>query len=142
MNLSRRDRVLIVEDDVLNLELLQTVLEGAGFDVLGAPDAPGGLDAARRLQPDAILMDLQLPGMNGLEAAQALQADPATAAIPLIAVTAHVKRDDEAQCLAAGFVRHIAKPVDTRSLPGMLREIIAAGRAAAPAAEAAKGGKT
>lgn len=127
---------------MLNLELLQAVLEGAGFDVLGAPDAPSGLDAARRLRPDAVLMDLQLPGMNGLEAARALQADPATAAIPLIAVTAHVKRDDEERCLAAGFVRHIAKPVDTRGLPSLLREIIAVGRAAAPATGTGKGGRT
>lgn len=139
MNPLRRDRVLIVEDDALNLELLQAVLEGAGFEVLGAPDAPAGLDAARRLQPDAIVMDLQLPGTDGLEAARALQADSATAAIPLIAVTAHVKRDDEERCLAAGFVRHIAKPVDTRRFPSEVREIIAARRMAATAA-AGRGG--
>lgn len=139
MNPSRRSRILIVEDDALNLELLQAVLEGAGFDVLGAPDAPTGLDAARRLLPDAIVMDLQLPGMDGLEAARALRADPATAGIPLIAVTAHVKRDDEERCLAAGFTRHIAKPVDTRRFPQELRAIIAARCVAAPAA-AEKGG--
>lgn len=126
MNPARRLRILIVEDDALNLELLQAVLEGAGFDVLGAPDAPAGLDAARRLLPDAIVMDLQLPGMDGLEAARALQADPATAGIPLLAVTAHVKRDDEERCIAAGFARHVAKPVDTRRFPQELREIIAA----------------
>ena len=132
MNASRRLRILIVEDDALNLELLQAVLEGAGFDVLGAPDAPTGLDAARRLLPDALIMDLQLPGVDGLEAARALQADSATAGIPLIAVTAHVKRDDEERCLEAGFARHIAKPVDTRRFPQELRDIIAARSVASP----------
>lgn len=142
MNAKRRDCVLIVEDDVLNLELLQAVLESAGFDVLGVPDAPAGLDAARRLQPDVILMDLQLPGMDGLAAARALHSEPRTAGIPLVAVTAHVKADDEARCLEAGFTRHIAKPVDTRSLPSVLQAIIAASRHAVSAAEAGKVGKS
>lgn len=139
MNAPRRLRILIVEDDVLNLELLQAVLEGAGFEVLGAPDAPTGVEAARRLLPDAIVMDLQLPGMDGLEAARALHSDPATTGIPLIAVTAHVKRDDEERCMEAGFARHIAKPVDTRRFPQELREIIAAS-AVTPSAGAGKGG--
>ena len=117
-------KVLIVEDNVLNLELLATVLEGAGFEVITAPDAPSGLEKARTRNPDVVLMDVQLPEMDGLEATRALRADPATARIPVIAVTAHVKKDDEERCLQAGCVRHVPKPVDTRALPGLVSEVI------------------
>jgi len=118
-------RVLIVEDNALNLELLATVLEGAGFDVVTAPDAHGGLEMARTLNPDVVLMDVQLPEVDGLEATRALRADPATARIPVIAVTAHVKKDDEERCLQAGCVRHVPKPIDTRALPEIVATVIA-----------------
>ena len=128
MNETRRDRALIVDDDALNLELLQTILEAAGFETFGADDAIHGLDLARRVQPDVVLMDLQLPGMNGLDATRALRADPGTAQIPVIAVTAHVRKDDEERCRAAGCVMHVGKPVDTRELPKLVRRILEAAR--------------
>lgn len=118
--------VLLVEDDPLNLELLQAVLEGRGFVVLTASDAPAGLEIARREHPDCVLMDVQLPDMDGLEAARRLRADPETAHIPIIAVTAHVKKEDEQRCLSAGCALHIPKPVDTRTLPDALTRVIEA----------------
>lgn len=116
--------VLVIEDNPLNLELLETVLTGAGFEVLTAVDARSGLEKARVAHPDIVLMDVQLPEMDGLEATRALHADPATARIPVIAVTAHVKKDDEERCLEAGCVRHVAKPVDTRTLPWIVAKVI------------------
>lgn len=123
-----RGRVLLVEDDELNLELVQTVLEGAGFEVLGATVALAGIALAREAAPDVILMDVQMPGMDGLEATRVLQADAATAGIPVIALTAHVKKEDEQRCLDAGCVLHLSKPVDTRALPDIVERVIAAAR--------------
>ncbi len=126
----RRDRVLIIEDDALNRELLQAVLEGAGFETHCADDAKTGLQLARRLHPDVILMDVQLPETDGLEATRMLRADAATVAIPVVAVTAHVKKEDEARCLEAGCVLHVSKPVDTRELPALVRGVVARARSA------------
>jgi CheY-like chemotaxis protein len=118
--------VLLVEDDELNLELLQAVLEAAGYEVLSASDAQAGIALARRAQPDAILMDLQMPDMDGLEATHILRADPSTSNIPVIAVTAHVKPEDRELCLAAGCRLHLPKPFDTRALPDLVAGVIEA----------------
>src|SRR5205085_5456412 len=114
----------------LNRELLQAVLDGAGFETHCAADARTGVSLAVRLHPDVVLMDVQLPEMDGLEATRMLRADAATAAIPVVAITAHVKKDDEARCLEAGCVLHVPKPVDTRELPGLVRAVVARARAA------------
>lgn len=127
--MTAKKRVLVVEDDALNLELLQTVLEASGFEVITAPDAACGLEAARSHQPDVVLMDVQLPEMDGLEATRLMREDAKTAHIPVIAVTAHVKKDDEARCLEAGCVLHLPKPVDTRSLPEVVQRVAAKKRA-------------
>lgn len=124
MKRERPARVLVVEDNALNLELVQTVLTAAGFEVHGAADARAGIALARRVRPDVVLMDVQLPDMDGLEATRALRADPETATIPVIAVTAHVKKDDEERCLAAGCALHLAKPIDTRELPRVVQRIV------------------
>jgi two-component system, cell cycle response regulator DivK len=129
MKAARGRTLLVIEDDPLNLELLATVLEAAGFTVHGAADARAGLELAARLRPDAVLMDIQLPEMDGLEATRALHAAAATAQVPVIAVSAHVKKEDEERSREAGCVRHISKPVDTRALPGIVAEVIAAAAA-------------
>lgn len=126
----KRPCILLIEDDELNLELVQTVLEGEGFRVLAASSAPQGIEIARQKRPDAILMDLQMPELDGLEATRILRGDPDTAGIPIIAVTAHVKREDAQRSLDAGCVLHLCKPVDTRSLPQIVRDVIAAAREA------------
>jgi CheY-like chemotaxis protein len=118
-------RVLIVDDDLVNLELLLTVLEGEGFEVFAVSDAVSAVEAARRQQPHIILMDVQLPVTDGLEATRILKADPRTADIPVVAVTAHVRADDQERCKEVGCVLHVAKPIDTRKLPGLIRELLA-----------------
>ncbi|HZM15873.1 MAG TPA: response regulator [Candidatus Krumholzibacteria bacterium] len=122
----KRGRVLLIEDDELNLELVQIVLEGAGFEVLSAPAAAAGIDIARKAAPDVILMDVQMPDMDGLDATRILRADPDTARIPIIAVTAHVKKEDQMRCLEAGCTLHLSKPVDTRTLPEIVERVIGA----------------
>ncbi len=125
---SRPWRFLLVEDDDLNLELVQAVLEAVGYEVLLAHDARAGIEIARRERPDAVLMDVQMPQMDGLEATRTLHADPATAGIPVIAVTAHAKKEDEQRCREAGCVLHLTKPLDTRALPEVVERVIAASR--------------
>ena len=115
----------------------QTVLEASGFTVLAASDARAGIELARAQRPDIVLMDIQLPEMDGLDATRALRADPRTTAIPVVAVTAHVKKDDEERCRAAGCVLHLPKPVDTRALPALMLQIIEASRATVPPGAAA-----
>jgi two-component system cell cycle response regulator DivK len=103
--------VLIVEDNPANLALAIFLLESAGHTVLSATDAEAGLTLARDQQPDLILMDIQLPGMDGLEATALLKRDDATSAIPVIALTALAMKGDEARIRAAGCDGYIAKPL-------------------------------
>jgi len=118
-------RVLVVEDDDVNLELLQTVLEAAGYEVLQATNARAGIELARRERPDVILMDLQLPEVDGLEATRILMADERTSHLPVVAVSAHVKEQDIARSREAGCVLHLTKPVDTRALADVIGKVIA-----------------
>jgi two-component system cell cycle response regulator DivK len=103
--------VLIVEDNRANMALAVFLVQSAGHIVLSAADAEAGLALARDKQPDLILMDMQLPGMDGLEAAAQLKRDPATRAIPIVALTALAMKGDEARIRAAGCDGYIAKPM-------------------------------
>lgn len=104
-------KVLIVEDNAANMTLAVFLLQSAGHDVVTAADAEAGLTLARDEQPDLILMDIQLPGMDGLEATALLKSDDATRAIPVIALTALAMKGDEDRILAAGCDGYIAKPI-------------------------------
>ena len=104
-------KVLIVEDNPANMTLAIFLLESAGHAVIHATDAEAGLTLARDEQPDLILMDIQLPGMDGLEATALLKSDPSTRAIPVIALTALAMKGDEQRILAAGCDGYIAKPL-------------------------------
>jgi two-component system cell cycle response regulator DivK len=104
-------RVLIVEDNTANLRLALFLLESAGHTVLSAANAEAGLTIAREEQPDLILMDIQLPGMDGLEATTLLKSDEATRTIPVIALTALAMVGDEARIRAAGCDGYIGKPM-------------------------------
>lgn len=104
-------RVLVVEDNPANMTLATFLLQSAGHGVLSAKDAESGLALARVEQPDLILMDIQLPGMDGLEATALLKSDPHTRAIPVIALTALAMKGDEQRILAAGCDAYIAKPL-------------------------------
>src|SRR5450432_1785472 len=104
-------RILIVEDNADNMSLATMLLESEGYAVLGAPDAEAGLTLARDERPHLILMDIQLPGMDGLEATRLLKRDDATRTIPVIAVTALAMKGDEERIRAAGCDGYIAKPI-------------------------------
>jgi two-component system cell cycle response regulator DivK len=104
-------KVLIIEDNPANMTLATFLLQSAGHSVLAATDAETGLTLARAEQPDLVLMDIQLPGMDGLEATGLLKADPATRDIPVVALTALAMKGDEARIRAAGCDGYIAKPL-------------------------------
>ena len=103
--------ILVVEDNPTNMKLAITLLEAAGHSVLTANDAEAGLTIARAERPDLILMDIQLPGMDGLEATTQLKRDEATRAIPVIALTALAMKGDEERIRAVGCDGYIAKPM-------------------------------
>jgi two-component system, cell cycle response regulator DivK len=105
-------KVLVVEDNAANRALATFLLQSAGHSVLSATDAEAGVTLARNEQPDLILMDIQLPGMDGLAATVLLKADRATQAIPVIALTALAMKGDEERIRAAGCDGYIAKPLD------------------------------
>jgi two-component system, cell cycle response regulator DivK len=107
-------RVLIVEDNPANMTLAIFLLNSAGHEVLDARDAEAGLKLAREEKPDLILMDIQLPGMDGLAATALLKKDDATRAIPVIALTALAMKGDEERIRAAGCDGYIAKPMHYR----------------------------
>jgi two-component system, cell cycle response regulator DivK len=104
-------RILIVEDNAANMKLATFLLESAGHTLLSATDAETGLALAQEQCPDLILMDIQLPGMDGLEAITLLKANEATRSIPVIALTALAMKGDEERILAAGCEGYIAKPI-------------------------------
>ena len=104
-------KVLIVEDNPANMTLAVFLLKSAGYTVVTATDAEAGLGVARGEQPDLILMDIQLPGMDGLQATALLKGDERTRAIPVIALTALAMKGDEERIRAAGCDGYIAKPL-------------------------------
>lgn len=103
--------VLVVEDNTANMTLAVFLLESVGYTVLRATDAEAGLTLARERHPDLILMDIQLPAMDGLEATGLLKRDAITRAIPVIALTALAMKGDKERILAAGCDGYIAKPI-------------------------------
>ena len=106
--------VLVVEDNPANMTLAVFLLQSAGHTVLSASDAEAGLTLARDSRPDLILMDIQLPGMDGLEATRLLKLDQTTRGIPVIALTALAMKGDEERIRAAGCDGYIAKPLAYR----------------------------
>ena len=112
--------ILIIEDNPLNLELASDLLEVAGYIVLRADAAEEGLQIARASKPDLVLMDVSLPGMDGLAATAALKKDPATARIPVVALTAHAMKGDEEKAMCAGCAGYLTKPIDTRAFTSII----------------------
>jgi two-component system, cell cycle response regulator DivK len=106
-----RKCVLIVEDNPLNMKLFSAMIGAQGYEVLQAGDGAQGLDLARRLHPDLIIMDIQLPGISGLEVTRNLKADDSTRQIPIVATTAFAMRGDEEMILASGCDAYMSKPI-------------------------------
>ena len=111
-----RRKILVVEDHPLNLELVTAVLEGAGHTVLEAKDGIGLPQRVQAELPDLILMDLQLPGIDGLTLIRQLKADPATRGIPILVMTAYSDPDTQAQALKAGCAGYFSKPLNLEQL--------------------------
>jgi CheY-like chemotaxis protein len=109
--------ILVVDDNPANLKLVRILLSGEGYDVRVAADAEEALSVLRGFRPRLILMDLQLPGMDGLALTARLKAEPATRDIEIIALTAYAMKGDEERARAAGCDGYITKPIDTRVLP-------------------------
>ncbi len=117
-------RVLVVEDNPVNLELVAALLETEGCGVISAETADVSLRLAATERPDLILMDIQLPGMSGHDATRRLKADPSTAGIPVVALTAHAMRGEEARAREAGFDAFLTKPIDTQVFRATLRRFL------------------
>ena len=113
-------RVLVVDDNPVNCKLVTYVVEAAGYEARTAGDAGAALVEIRSHRPDVILMDLQLPGIDGLELTRRLKADAETRAIAIIAVTAYAMKGDREKALAAGCDDYVTKPIDTRALPEVI----------------------
>jgi two-component system cell cycle response regulator DivK len=117
--------VLIVEDNDKNLKLVRDVLQVKGYETIEAGTAEDGIALARSRMPDLVLMDIQLPGMNGIDALKVLRADAATARIPVIAVTASVMQQDRNLITEAGFDGYIGKPINLNEFLDAVREMLA-----------------
>jgi two-component system cell cycle response regulator DivK len=106
------EKILLVEDNPVNRRLAVFLLRSQGYEVREATTAQEALEALEKERPDLILMDIQLPGMDGLEVTRKLKAQPATADIPVIAVTSYAMKGDREKALAAGCVGYVTKPID------------------------------
>lgn len=114
------EAILIVDDNPVNMKLIRVLLTGEGYDTRTAADAQEALNVLQEFSPRLILMDIQLPGMDGLELTRHLKADPATRDITILGLTAYAMTGDEERILAAGCDGYIPKPIDTRTLPGVI----------------------
>lgn len=105
-------RILLIEDNAVNRRLAQFLLKSQGYEVWEVTSAPEAFETLKERRPDLILMDVQLPGMDGLTATRQLKADPGTRDIPVLAVTSYAMKGDEAKALAAGCSGYVTKPID------------------------------
>ena len=118
--------ILVVDDDLANLALAEALLRTEGFRVLVAMDAASVFAVLKKATPALILMDIQLPEVDGWELTRQLKADPATSGIPVIAITAYGKAGDDKKARETGFVAFLSKPVSTRDLPDIVRRHLSA----------------
>ena len=113
-------RVLIVDDNPTNLKLVAYLVRANGHEVDTAGDAEAALATLRAHHPDVVLMDLAMPGVDGLELTRRIKADPAMHGVAIIAVTAYAMKGDREKALEAGCDEYVTKPIDTRALPGII----------------------
>lgn len=118
--------ILVVEDNRLNMKLVRDVLEHAGYDVVGAATGEEGVELALGIRPDLVLMDLQLPGIDGTEALRRIQQVARDAVMPVVAVTASAMPSERAAAARAGFDGFLEKPINARALPDQVASFLAA----------------
>lgn len=116
--------ILIIEDNPFNMELVRDLLEANGYLVREAVTAQDGINAIKEKKPDLVLMDVQLPGMDGLTATRILREDAKLAGLLIVALTAHAMKGDEDKVLEAGCNGYISKPIDTRRFPVQVAEFL------------------
>jgi two-component system cell cycle response regulator DivK len=117
-------QVLVVDDKPVTREMIRTMLECSGYDVSEATDGEEAVRIAQQIVPDAILLDLQMPALDGFGALERLRADPRFVGIPIIALTASAMRGDREKALAAGFTSYLSKPVMLRTLQEELARLL------------------
>jgi CheY-like chemotaxis protein len=115
-------KILIVEDNNNNRCLFRDILTFHGYRVSVASDGREGVALARELMPDLILMDIQMPGMDGMTAGAILKGDPATCGLKIVALTSFAMQGDQDKFLAAGFDGYLSKPINTRELPNLIKQ--------------------
>jgi two-component system cell cycle response regulator DivK len=118
-------RILVVEDNPLNLKLIRDVLQVSGYDVVEAHTGEEGLRAAEESPPDLVLMDLQLPGIDGTETLRRLRQGTLGPDVPVVAVTALAMAEDKERAARAGFDGYLEKPISVRALPGQVEAFLA-----------------
>jgi len=118
-------RILIVEDNPQNRLLVKDVLEFYGYEIMEAEDGQAGIEMAKKYKPDLILMDVQMPVMDGFTAGKIIRGDPDTKNIKIIAVTSFAMLGDKERIMEAGFDHYISKPINTRELPVLIKEMLA-----------------
>lgn len=122
--MTTRPLVLVVDDNCINIDLVKFVLDLGGFEVGAAADAPAALALIAARQPALILMDIQLPGVDGVALTRQLKADPATQQIVIVAFTAYAMKDDQAKLLAAGFDDYLSKPINVANFAAQVRRCL------------------
>jgi two-component system cell cycle response regulator DivK len=120
-------RILVVEDNPKNLKLVRDVLQHFGYRVFEAMTGEDGVRVAREITPHLILMDLQLPGIDGAEALRRIRAEAATRSVPAVAVTAFAMPEDRQRAIESGFNGYVAKPISVRSLPQQVHDFLSLG---------------
>ncbi len=120
-------RILVIEDNAMNLKLVRDVLQYAGYEVVSARTGEEGLAAAERYEPDLVLMDLQLPGIDGTEALRRLRENEGNR-VPVIAVTAFAMQADRDRAFEAGFDGYLEKPISIRALPAQVQSFLNGGK--------------
>jgi two-component system, cell cycle response regulator DivK len=121
-------RILVVEDNPKNLKLVRDVLTHFGFEVIEATTGEDGVRLAGQIGPDLVMMDLQLPDIDGAEALRRLRAAEGTRGVPVVAVTAFAMDDDRERALASGFDGYVEKPISVRALPQQVEDFLKLGR--------------
>ncbi|HUX36657.1 MAG TPA: response regulator [Rectinemataceae bacterium] len=116
--------ILVCEDNEVNVVLLRDILAVDGYEILEAADGRTGVSLAEETEPDLIIMDIQMPLMNGYDAMRALRENPATRKIPILAITSFAMVGDRERAMKAGADEYISKPIDTRNIRGLVRRML------------------
>jgi len=119
-----KEKILLVEDNPRNMRLLEMTLRAKGYTLLEATDGGEALDMAVRKQPDLIIMDIQLPKVNGLDVTKKLRKTPEFKNTPIVAITAYAMKGDREKAIEAGCNAYLPKPINTRELPGMIAAML------------------